>query len=105
MLPHQRKRLRSLAAFGCFALAGCRATPSAPPAPSADVWAVVDGRELRKEDVEKAYRRLVDTSGAPSEDEAMTAKLNLLDEMITQDLVLAKAKALGVEPTAAEVDT
>lgn len=82
----------------------CRARPTTPEV-SADAWATVDGREIRRQEVEKAYRRFVDPAAKPSDAEAMTAKLNVLDELITQELVMAKAKALGVQATAAEVDT
>jgi peptidyl-prolyl cis-trans isomerase SurA len=86
----------------------CQSRPSAPPSPppvSPDVWAVVDGREIRREDVEKAYRRTVQPNPAMSNDEMLTAKLNLLDQMITEDIVLARARELKVELTEAEIDT
>lgn len=81
----------------------CRSTPAAPPV-SADAWAVVDGREVRRDDVEKAYRRTAQVSPAPSEDEALAAKLALLNEFIVQELLLAKARELKIELTDAELD-
>ena len=86
-------------------MGACASKPVAPPPPSPDVWAVVDGREIRRDAVEKAYRRAVDVGVTPSDEEAMTAKLNLLNEMITQDLLMAKAKALGIEVTGPEIET
>jgi peptidyl-prolyl cis-trans isomerase SurA len=80
-------------------------TPAPPPAPSADVWAVVNGQEIRRDEVEKAYRRAVDQAATPSDEEAMSAKLSLIDDLVTQDLLLAKAKAAGVTVTDAEIDT
>lgn len=92
-----------------LALAGlagaCQSSRATPKAPSPDTWAVVDGREIRRDDVEKAYRRTVQTSPAPSEDEAIAAKLGLLNELIVQDILLAKARELKVELTDAELDT
>jgi hypothetical protein len=45
-----------LAAAGIFT--SCRSTPApAAPAVSADTWAVVDGRTITREDVDKAYPR------------------------------------------------
>jgi peptidyl-prolyl cis-trans isomerase SurA len=85
----------------------CQSTPAAPPSPpsvSPDVWAVVDGREIRREEVEKAYRRTAPPNPAISEDEAITAKLNLLDQMITQDIMLAKAKELKIVLPESELD-
>jgi len=86
-------------------LSACSEKPKPAPAPSADAWAVIDGREIKRDEVDKAYRRVADPAANPSEDEVLTAKLGLLDEIITQDLLLAKAKALNIEPTAAEIDT
>jgi len=86
-------------------MAACGSKPAPPPpAPGPDVWAVVDGREIRRDDVEKAYRSVVDPSTTPSTDETMLAKLSLLNDMITQDLLLAKARAAGLSVTDAEVD-
>ncbi len=83
----------------------CRQTPAAAPlSVSPDTWAVVDGREIKREDVEKAYRRSRDVSQTVSEEEALAAKLNLLNELIVQDLLLAKSSSLKVALTDTEVD-
>jgi peptidyl-prolyl cis-trans isomerase SurA len=96
-----------LGAAVVFLAAGCRSTPPPPPAPtiSADAWAVVDGHEITRQDVDKAYRRVPDTSQTLSDEEAMTAKLNLLDSMILQEILLAKARALNVTVAAGDLDT
>jgi peptidyl-prolyl cis-trans isomerase SurA len=87
-------------------LAGaCASKPGAPSAPSANAWAVVDGREITADDVEKAFRRARDSSQAPSQEELMTAKLELLNDLIVQDLILAKATALKIEVPDSELDT
>lgn len=92
---------RLLPVAGLVALAvsaaACGNRAGSGPAPSADAWAVVDGREIKRDDVEKAYRRSLQNQAAPSDEEALTAKLNLLNEMIVQDILLAKAAALKVE--------
>ena len=82
----------------------CRSTPAARPPVPADAWAVVDGREIRQEEVEKAYRRAAQLSPVPSADEALTAKLALLNELIVQDILLAKAKELKIELPNADLD-
>ena len=80
-----------IAALVLAGLAGaCRATP-ATPAASADAWAVVDGREIKRDEVEKTYRRTAQEGANPSEEEQATAKLGILNELIVQDLLLAKA--------------
>ncbi len=92
---------RSFPVLGLVAMAtvagACNAKPGSGPAPSADAWAVVDGREIKRDDVEKAYRRAMQAQGAPSEEEALNAKLNLLNEMIVQDILIAKAGSLKIE--------
>lgn len=77
---------------------------SSPPAPSATAWAVVNGREISRDDVEKAYRRAAPENQTPSEEEAYTAKLNLLNELIVQELLLAKARELKIELPESELD-
>jgi len=92
--------------FALASLAGaCRSTPAGPGPVSADTWAVVDGREIGRDEVERAYRRTAPLSPAPSEDEALTAKLSLLNDLIVQDILLAKARALSIELPDAELDT
>jgi peptidyl-prolyl cis-trans isomerase SurA len=79
------------------------AKPSAAPVP-ADTWATVDGREIKRDEVEKAFRRTAPPEQQASEEEVMTAKLGLLNDLITQDLLLAKARELKVELPEAELD-
>lgn len=88
------------------ALAGaCRSTPPAPASPAADTWAVVGGREIKRADVEKAYRRTPQGSETLSEDETLANKLALLNELIIQDILLAKARELKIVLPDTEVDT
>lgn len=97
----------ALAVVVCSA-AGCRATPSAAPAPaavSADTWAVVDGRPITRDDVDKAYRRSHDTAQPLSDEETLTAKLSVLEELIVQEMLLEKAGALKLEVPQSELDT
>jgi peptidyl-prolyl cis-trans isomerase SurA len=90
------------ASFG----AACRSTPSAPAVTvSADTWAVVDGREIKRDEVEKAYRRAQNLAQPLSDEEALTAKLSILNDLIVQDILVAKARELKVEVPAGELDT
>lgn len=83
--------------------AGAAAAP-APASVSPDVWATVDGRDIRRDDVEKAYRRTVQPGQPVSDEEALTAKLNLLDQVITEDLLIAKARELNITLPDADLD-
>src|SRR5262249_39384960 len=92
-------------ALGSFT--ACRAKQTTAPAVttvSPDTWATVDGRNISREAVEKAYQRTVDTSQPLSDDEAMTAKLNTLNDYIVQDILLAKATDLKVTVADSDLD-
>ena len=101
-------QIRKTLALGVVAVAiagtGCGKEATTTPA-SPDTWATVDGRSITKDDVEKAFRRTQDGSQAMSPQEAMTLKLSLLNEMIVQDILLAKARALKIEIPQNELDT
>jgi peptidyl-prolyl cis-trans isomerase SurA len=83
----------------------CRSTAPPPAAPvPEDTWAVVDGRSITRDQVEKAFRRARDTSQPLSDEEALTAKLGLLEELIVDDILLAKAGTLKIDVTESELD-
>lgn len=97
--------LSALSALGMAT--ACRSGGAAAPAPSvsADTWAVVDGRQITRDDVDKAYRRMRDTTQTLAEEEVLAAKLSLLNDLIVQDLLLAKAAALKLAVSQSELDT
>ena len=71
---------------------------------AADVWAVVDDHEIRKDEVEKMYRTVTPATATPSDDEMMTVKLGIVDELITQEVLLARGKVLKIEIPDADVN-
>jgi len=111
MLPSSRRPVRpfALVLLGLLAatVAACKGTSSAPagPAVTADTWAVVNGKAITRQDVDKAYRRSRDAGQTASEEEAMIAKMGLLDDLITQEIMLEKATALKVDVPTTELDT
>ena len=94
--------LAAIAAAGL--LAACGSTPAPPPPVSADTWATVDGEAITRDEVDKAFRRVGDGE-ALSEDETLAAKLSVLDDLITEEILVAKARALKIEVPETEVDT
>jgi peptidyl-prolyl cis-trans isomerase SurA len=87
-------------------IAACRSKPAtSAPAASSDTWAVVDGKEITREDVDKAYRRVRDAAQPLSQEETLTAKLSLLNDIILQEILLAKARTLKLEVAQTELDT
>ena len=85
---------------------GCASKPSAA-AVSADTWAVVNGHNISRQEVDKAYRRAQDPAQAitMSDEETLTAKLNVLNDLITQQLLLEKAAQLKLDAVQGEIDT
>ena len=99
-----RRTWAALAVIAAVGLTGA-CQPTGPDTLSPDVWAVVDGREIRREEVEKAYRGTVQpTATPPSDAERLTVQLGVLDELITQEILLARATALGLTAGDSEVE-
>src|SRR5687767_793805 len=89
-----------------IAIGACRSNttgPGAAPAASPNTWATVNGRQISRDEVEKTYRR--EAAQQQSNEEALAGKLALLNEMIAQELVLAKARELKIEISDTEIDT
>jgi peptidyl-prolyl cis-trans isomerase SurA len=85
----------------------CRPSTTTPPKKeiSADTWATVDGHEITREQIDKAFRRTQDASQTLSPEEELTAKLSLLNDYILQEILLAKAATLKVTLPDSELDT
>ena len=91
----------------CLAVACRSKSPSTPAEPTvtADTWAVVYGQQITREDVDRAYRRTQDDAQPLSDEEALAAKLTLLNDLIVQQILLGKAAALKLEIPQSELDT
>jgi peptidyl-prolyl cis-trans isomerase SurA len=90
-----------LAAMTFAVITGCnKQTQHAP-----DVWAVVNGKEIKREEVDKYYRTRVNPEGQePSQEESLSLKLNVLDELINNEILLERAKKLNLEASDGEVE-
>lgn len=74
-------------------------------APGPGVWAVVDGTDIHREEVEKYYRTRVNPQGPPpSQEEALTLELNILDELVNNQILLERATKLNLIATDGEVE-
>ena len=102
--PFARPSLALLSILSMAIVSGACQSKPATPAASANAWAMVNGRELKQDEVEKTYRRTAQDNVTPSDEEVATAKLGILNELIVQDLLLANAKELKIELPDAEVD-
>src|ERR1700692_4605311 len=73
--------------------------------PSEGVWAVVNGQDITRAEVDKYYRtQLNPDAPEPSQDEALSLKLNILDELVNNQILLERAKKLGLEAADGEVE-
>ena len=98
LLPSAALILFSAAAFWA---GGCKSNV----APAADVWAVVNGKEIKRDEVEKYYRTRISPEGQePSQEEALSLKLNVIDELINNEILLERAKKLNLEASDGEVE-
>jgi peptidyl-prolyl cis-trans isomerase SurA len=103
-----RRLLLAFGALAAFSLPSCRSTPppaAAAPPVTADTWAVVDGKPITREAVDKAFRRLGNTAQPMSDEEAMTARLSILNDLILQEVLIGRAAALKVELPDTELET
>ncbi len=90
-----------LAAMLFAVAAGCNRQAQHAP----DVWAVVNGKEIKREEIDKYYRTRVNPEGQePSQEEALSLKLNVLDELINNEILLERAKKLNLEASDGEVE-
>ena len=69
------------------------------------VWAVVNGKEITESEVDKYYRsREGDNKTEPSQQEARSQRLEILEELINNELVLERASKMNLIATDAEVE-
>ncbi|MGB8495377.1 MAG: SurA N-terminal domain-containing protein [Candidatus Acidiferrum sp.] len=82
-------------------LAGC----NAPEHHAADVWAVVNGTEIKRDEVEKYYKSQINPEAQePSQEEALSLKLNVVEQLINNEILLERAKKLNLEASDGEVE-
>src|SRR5580692_12432321 len=85
----------------CLFAASCK--KEAPPGP--DVWATVNSKAISRAEVEKYFRTRVNAEApAPSQEEALSLKLSILDELINNEILLERASKMNLIATDAEVE-
>jgi len=96
-----RKSLVVLLLLGAAA-AGCKRDATAP---AADVWAIVNGQQIHRDEAMKYYKsRLNPQAPTPSQEEALSLTLNVVDELINNNILIQRAKKLGLEAADGEVE-
>jgi peptidyl-prolyl cis-trans isomerase SurA len=85
----------------CALTVGCRRET----APGPDVWATVNGKEILRQDVEKIFRSRVNADApAPSQEEALSLQLSILDELVNSEILLERANKMNLVASDAEVE-
>ena len=96
---------RRILALALLAAGVCVVGCKKETAPGPDVWAVVNGKEIQRAEVEKYFRTRVNAEGpAPSQEEALSLKLNILDELVNNEILLERANKLNLVASDAEVE-
>ncbi|HVB36196.1 MAG TPA: peptidylprolyl isomerase [Candidatus Acidoferrales bacterium] len=96
-----RKIVLLAALAACVLATSCRNQQ----APNADVWAVVNGTQIDRSEVEKYFHSREQSQGAPpSHDEAVSLKLSILDQLINNEILFQRAKASNLVATDGEVE-
>ena len=103
-----KSRLR--ASSGCLCLilaaliftAGCHGGPPL----SGNVWARVDGQPILRQEVDKIYHeRIAAGNDAADPEEALNFKLNILNQLINDQILVGYGLRSGITVSEAEVDT
>ena len=98
---HRGAALLPAAVLVVSLFAGCK--PQERHAP--DVWAVVNGTEIKRDEVEKYYRtRINPEAQETSPEEVLSGKLNVVEQLINNEILLERAKKLNLEASDGEVE-
>jgi peptidyl-prolyl cis-trans isomerase SurA len=97
-----KRRILALSAVAaCILIASCKKDT----APGADVWAVVNGKQIMRADVDRAFRSRVNADAPdPSREEALSLKISILDELINSEILIERAAQMNLVATDAEVE-
>jgi peptidyl-prolyl cis-trans isomerase SurA len=86
---------------GLALLPGCTRKPAA----GKEIWAEVDDQPIYREQVERLYRgRTAQGNDAASPEEASSFKLNILNELINNQILVAHASHSRITASEAEID-
>jgi peptidyl-prolyl cis-trans isomerase SurA len=78
---------------------------SPKPAPGRSTWAEVDGTPIYRDQVERYYRgRMAQVTEAASTEQVLSVKLNVLNELINNQILLVHASRAQIAVSAGEVD-
>lgn len=94
--------------FACFAAVGALTLVSCKHTPPPNVAAEVNGQAITYAQLDKLYKTQYQQPGQnqnPNEDQVLSNKLEVLNGMITSEIMRQRAEKLGLTATDADVDT
>ncbi len=98
----KRSAAIATALLACVLASSCRRQEAAP---GPDVWAVVNGHDIHRAEVEKYYRsRVAAEAQSPSQEQGLSLKFSILDELINNEILLERANKLNLIASDAEVE-
>ena len=96
---------RRILAFAVMAACAFLASCKKETAPGPGVWAVVNGKDISRDEVEKSFLSRVNADGPkPSQEEALSLKLSILDELVNSEILLERANKMNLVASDAEVE-
>ena len=96
---------RTILVFAALVAGALAASCKKEAAPGPDVWAVVNGKQIARAEVEKYYRTRVNAEAPePSQEEALSLKLSILDELVNNEIMLERATKMNLIASDAEVE-
>ena len=82
---------RKMAILAVLAACALAASCKKEEAPGPNVWAAVDGKQIQRDEVDKYYRSQVNPEGPkPSQEEALSLRLSILDKLINDEILLER---------------
>jgi peptidyl-prolyl cis-trans isomerase SurA len=98
---HRGAALLPAAALLFSFVSGCKSQEHHAP----DVWASVNGTEIKRDEVEKYYKsRINPEAQETSPEEVLSGKLNVVEQLINNEILLERAKKLNLEASDGEVE-
>jgi peptidyl-prolyl cis-trans isomerase SurA len=99
------RKFPAAVAVGVFSLSIALSLSGCHQAPSPEVLATVNGKEILASELDRAYKQSLDASTpAPSKEEAAIHRLNLLHGLIQDEILQQRAAKLNLVATDEEVD-
>jgi peptidyl-prolyl cis-trans isomerase SurA len=104
MLLDTDRPARLLLILAVLVTAACSCSRAYRGSPSLQIWAEVNGAPIYESQVEALYRRATVLPGDGKPEQSLSSKLNIMDQLIDDQLLLQRAAREQIKVSDAEVD-